>query len=258
MKKNYFNEDGWLTDEGLLELRGQVRICSVYYSDFENTLGLTTASVMDFFDNYTNYIHSVVSEEFEEVPEGQRTNMTFDDLWDKYETNDALLDFYHEYDSNPFKKDEPEVVKEDRRVREEYSFVKPGEVVRYQGDMDYSSRLVKVVKLGNAYEELMDEDTFVTVQENGGKKRDVYLHCLSKLSNPNSESAENLKRNLEAFETFKDGTWQRNFFSNCCDDLYYGYFWEWIKKHDPFVKEYGEDECKKVYDVAMVYMETSD
>jgi hypothetical protein len=254
MDTKKFYENGILNNEGIIELRKEVSVGSVYTSDYENELGLSAESVCDFFDNYyCRYINELVEDELEKYAEDDENRPSYDVLWDEFDNTENLLKVWEDMEENPF---ENIAVAENRETRERYSFVKPGEVICWKPFFGYNEMLLYVDSTFDD-DELIAEDTVIVCLELGGDKREVPLCECSEVCNGDKYDAMALKENIEYFKTYKEGTWERDFFSNCCDDLYYGYGWGWIKDNDDFVKEYGEDECKKVFDVAYNFMSTA-
>lgn len=45
-----------LTDEQLETLRAEIKLCSLFYKDYQNSLGVEIHSCCDFFDGYSEYL----------------------------------------------------------------------------------------------------------------------------------------------------------------------------------------------------------
>jgi hypothetical protein len=259
--QEFFDKDGYLNDKGIVELRNEIVLGSCYISDYNNQLGLTAESVCDFFEGYITYLNDLVDAELEE--RGDTNEADRDELWDSYDDSDALIEYYDGLEFDPFEKEEPEEIRVDRELREKYSFVKKGEVVFYWSEDGYTHRLVYVDEI-EGYDGLIDGGTMVKVRESAGKPKRVCLTDLEPIRKSAKLDADNLKHNIELLDTYKDGTWQRELFEIFCDILYYGYDWSSnnlrnsLRKDNSYVAEYGEVECKKVYDVAHEFMATID
>jgi hypothetical protein len=236
-KSEFFYENGVLNNDGVCELRHQVKLGSIYVHDYNNDLGLTAESVSDFFDGFLEYTSYEASELGGDM--------------DDYDNDGCLRQYYSSLDHDPFVKDITDEEKEDRRLREEKSFVKVGAIVRIVDD----DRLYFVK--GIESNELWDNLTYVTVQ-NGNKKHDVFLEDIEEPHESDRYEVERLTTMRELFNKYQRDSWQRAFFQNCMDDLYYGCGWGWIKENDGFVKEHNEAECKEVFDTAYQFMAMSD
>lgn len=91
-------ENGWLTNEAVCDLRKQIVLNSLYYSDYENDYDLDTKEVCMFFDSYLDYLGELMSEN------GIADKDFFENL-DNYDNDDNLLDWYGCYEDNPFTTD---------------------------------------------------------------------------------------------------------------------------------------------------------
>ena len=89
------NENGWLKDEIIIDLRKQVYLNSLFFSDYENSYGIDSHQVCNFFDGFIDYISELMDED------GMSDEDFFDNL-DKYDTTDNLLEWYGCFDENPF------------------------------------------------------------------------------------------------------------------------------------------------------------
>lgn len=72
-----------LTIEELIELKEEISLCSIYYLDYENSFGIDTHEVCDFFDGYCDYLEELMLED------GYDDN-DFYDLLDRYDTIENL------------------------------------------------------------------------------------------------------------------------------------------------------------------------
>jgi hypothetical protein len=248
-KKEYFDENGCLTDKGLIELRKQVCVGSLDYSDYSNNLQLTTESVLDFFEGYTDYLQKI-ADKHNDIHKNDEDFARAD--WYDYDDDSHLIDYWWNYiDEDPFVKDDPEEIKEDRRLRAEYPFLKVGAYVRVFDAEDVYDGIYKVTGIED---ELWENLTLVHVKNDNCKDATVFIEDIEELRAGDSEEVKRMERMDELINKYERNSWQRDFFANCCDDLNYGYYWGWIKENDGFVSEYGEKECREVYDAAYEYM----
>lgn len=89
------NENGWLKDEIIIDLRKQIYLNSLFFSDYENSYGIDSHQVCNFFDGFIDYISELMDED------GMSDEDFFNNL-DKYDTTDNLLEWYGCFDENPF------------------------------------------------------------------------------------------------------------------------------------------------------------
>lgn len=89
------NENGWLKDEIIIDLRKQIYLNSLFFSDYENSYGIDSHQVCNFFDGFIDYISELMDED------GMSDEDFFNNL-DKYDTAGNLLDWYGCFDENPF------------------------------------------------------------------------------------------------------------------------------------------------------------
>ena len=85
-----------MTKNELWELRKQVRLCSIYTSDFENTFGIEKHSCQDFFDGYAEELEYIMQNTIENFKDSKY----FDYLKD-FDNADNLYDYYYGIE-NPF------------------------------------------------------------------------------------------------------------------------------------------------------------
>ena len=89
------NENGWLKDEIIIDLRKQISLNSLFFSDYENSYDIDSHQVCNFFDGFIDYISELMDED------GVSDEDFFKNL-DKYDTTDNLLEWYGCFDENPF------------------------------------------------------------------------------------------------------------------------------------------------------------
>lgn len=89
----YFNNEE--TREKLQQLRDEIRLGSLYATDYQNTMGFDYHDVQDFFDGYSDFLYELAQEDYEEG------NLDFDpyhaeitDIYDEYDNIDTLENWY--------------------------------------------------------------------------------------------------------------------------------------------------------------------
>ena len=88
---------GWLTDKGLLELRSDIVLNSLYISDYSNRFGIEPEEVYTFFDGYISYLEELAEEDnFDFDTEGWETFIV------AYDTDTNLRGWYGCFAENPF------------------------------------------------------------------------------------------------------------------------------------------------------------
>ena len=75
------------TRDMLWRLRKEIWLCSLFYSDYENSFDLDTHEVCDFFDGYSEYLESLMIVDGH-IDEG------FFNLPDEYDNADNLWDWF--------------------------------------------------------------------------------------------------------------------------------------------------------------------
>ena len=79
------------------KLRQEIKLNSLFVSDYENSFGYDPHKVCDFFDGYVEYLAELMEEEKGSVPD----NVYFDVLW-TYDTDENLKDWWTCFEENPF------------------------------------------------------------------------------------------------------------------------------------------------------------
>lgn len=82
-------EIGNLNREQLIDLRKQIVMGSLFYSDYENNLDIDTHQVCDFFDGF---MEELCYQMENEIP-NYNDNMYWD-LIEQYDADDRLWDYY--------------------------------------------------------------------------------------------------------------------------------------------------------------------
>lgn len=95
MVRKPINENGWLSDEALIDLRNQIVLNSLYYSDYKNDYLLDEREVSLFFDSFLSYVSELMEED------GIADESFFENL-EAYDTAENLLEWYACYENNPF------------------------------------------------------------------------------------------------------------------------------------------------------------
>lgn len=84
----------WLDDNGVLALRKQITLGSVFVADYRNTLGVDENNACAFFDGFVSYIEELAEED----------GFSYEDVFDlyrRYDTDENLLGWFNCYDQNP-------------------------------------------------------------------------------------------------------------------------------------------------------------
>lgn len=87
-----------LTRQQLKMLRNQVCMCSLFYSDYENTLGINKKAVCDFFEGYFDYLTEIAEENCENLYVPQ--NAYYDRIF-KYDNIENLENWYRGFEKDP-------------------------------------------------------------------------------------------------------------------------------------------------------------
>lgn len=89
------DKNGWIKDEIIIDLRKQIILNSLFYSDYENSYGIDTHQVCDFFDGFISFISELMDEDG--IPDED-----FFKHLDMYDTEENLLEWYGCFVDNPF------------------------------------------------------------------------------------------------------------------------------------------------------------
>ena len=89
---------GWLTDKALIELRKDIRLGSLYISDYNNRFGIDPNQVSDFFDGYIEYLEEMAEED------GFDFGGEYYEFIEKYDNDTNLVGWYGCFADNPFTK----------------------------------------------------------------------------------------------------------------------------------------------------------
>ncbi len=85
-----------LTKNQLLQLRKEIVLNSLYYSDYKNSFGIDEHIVCNFFDSYIEYLQELEKENNEDL--------SIDDFFNKYDTHENLIDYYfYMFEDDPLK-----------------------------------------------------------------------------------------------------------------------------------------------------------
>lgn len=95
MVRKPINGNGWLSNEALIDLRNQIVLNSLYYSDYKNDYLLDEREVSLFFDSFLSYVSELMEED------GIADESFFENLKD-YDTAENLIAWYACYENNPF------------------------------------------------------------------------------------------------------------------------------------------------------------
>lgn len=80
----------------LWNLRKEIRLNSLFISDYQNSFGIDPHVVCDFFDSYLSYLNEEMTQT---IPEYDDRN--FFDLLPKYDTEENLWNWYCSYEDDP-------------------------------------------------------------------------------------------------------------------------------------------------------------
>lgn len=95
-----------ITIDEVLELRKQVVLCSLYYADYRNNIGVEEHECCDFFDGYAEYLGELMEED------GINDNEYFDHVG-LYDNDANLIAWFNCFDNCPLFVEEEEEEEED-------------------------------------------------------------------------------------------------------------------------------------------------
>ena len=95
-----------ITLEEVLELRKEIPLCSIYYADYRNSLGVEEHDCCDFFDGYADFIEELMEED------GLDDEHYFDNLW-MYDNTETLTEWFYCFDYCPLWVEEEEEEEEE-------------------------------------------------------------------------------------------------------------------------------------------------
>lgn len=85
-----------MTREALWNLRMEIRLCSLFYADYQNSFGIDCHAVCDFFDGYADYLDELMQDGITGY-----TDARFSDHLPEYDNADNLWDWYCCFEDNP-------------------------------------------------------------------------------------------------------------------------------------------------------------
>jgi hypothetical protein len=85
-----------LNKKALKSLRKEIVLNSLYYSDYENSMGIDKHNVCNFFESYVEYLGEIIEENHGNVSDKQWFK-----LMKKYDTIENLECYYMMYDIDP-------------------------------------------------------------------------------------------------------------------------------------------------------------
>lgn len=88
-----------MTQKRLWQLRRQIPLCSLFYSDYRNSFDIDEHAVCDFFDGYADYLAELMNED---CP--GRGNNFFYDYLEQYDTSENLWNWYCCFEEEPLPK----------------------------------------------------------------------------------------------------------------------------------------------------------
>lgn len=102
--QHYFDADGWLKDSYLWSLRQQITLGSIYISDYNNTFGIDSHKVSDFFEGFYSFIYDTAVEDgvmkeaellSKDSTNPYRQEILFDEmLLERYDNPEYLKEWY--------------------------------------------------------------------------------------------------------------------------------------------------------------------
>lgn len=95
IRKGFYK--GQITKKGLIQLRKDIYLNSLFVSDYENSLGIDANQVCNFFDGFVSFISELMTED--------GIDAGGDAFWEhlnEYDTDDNLIEWYNCFDQNPF------------------------------------------------------------------------------------------------------------------------------------------------------------
>lgn len=84
----------------LWKLRNEIVLGSMFVRHYENSFGFTAESVCNFFDGFCEFVVEKAREEKE--------NPTLEDIFDEYDNEETLLEWWYCYCDFPFEIEEDE------------------------------------------------------------------------------------------------------------------------------------------------------
>ena len=94
-----------MTKQMLWNLRQEISLNSMYYSDYRNSLSIDEHAVCDFFDGYLEFLNEIMQEE---IP--AYDNAEFFDWLSAYDNADNLWNWYGCFEDNPLPLDIEETI----------------------------------------------------------------------------------------------------------------------------------------------------
>lgn len=94
-----------MTKQMLWNLRQEISLNSMYYSDYRNSLSIDEHAVCDFFDGYLEFLSEIMQEE---IP--AYDNAEFFDWLSAYDNADNLWNWYGCFEDNPLPLDIEETI----------------------------------------------------------------------------------------------------------------------------------------------------
>lgn len=83
-----------LTDQEMVQLRGEIVLNSLYYDDYENSLGVPAVEAYHWFDSYMNEVYEAA---VEDGVTDEQFGKDFFSMMDKYDTDEFLLASFHQW-----------------------------------------------------------------------------------------------------------------------------------------------------------------
>lgn len=84
-----------LSKKNILKLRKEIKLNSLYLSDYENSFGIDRKEAYHYFDGYMDFIWDIAKEKLpKHLNDTDRLSMVFSD----YDTKENLLAYHELYD----------------------------------------------------------------------------------------------------------------------------------------------------------------
>ena len=85
----------FLAKRDLPLLRSQIRLGSMFYSDYRNDMGFEEHSVCNFFDGLLDYVYELLKEERGEAP-------TWEEVIERADTVESMEEWFYCFEGFPF------------------------------------------------------------------------------------------------------------------------------------------------------------
>ena len=97
-----------MSEETLWKLRQEIKLGSLFVSDYCNSFGIDPHKVCDFFDGFLEFVREAMRENYP-----GRDDVSFWELLPDYDQPEWLLDWYYCFDEDPLRAPETKEDEED-------------------------------------------------------------------------------------------------------------------------------------------------